>query len=130
MAILIQAPSTQQFQRNITIVDPDAAQIPVWDVSDTIWTSIGAVCNITGGILTFRLVCFDQNGFVVGVMGPYTFMATSPVVDFRDQFLGNSSDNGLTALYVAAPLMGMKVDSVTGVWTVTAQGFHQTKSNH
>ncbi len=116
--ISLNVPSRVCFQ-----VDHDGTAIPCWPITGAVWVSVGATCATAGGSLGFRLVFCDTEGNLTGVSPVFTVTCSSGPADWGSAWLGTPTAEGLQSIAVSADQMGVKVDSITGVWTLNAQGF-------
>jgi hypothetical protein len=111
-------------KHKVSAVDPDASAVDAWTITGAVWVSIGATCAVASGSLTFRLVFTDLEDNVTGVSPSYTMTSSSQISDFGNSWLGTPQpDSPLPSLSVCADRMRLKVDAITGAWTVAIQAF-------
>jgi hypothetical protein len=105
--------------RTVTAPDADASELPFWVIKGAAWCSIGASCTTANQSITYRLVFADLEGNLCGVSPPVTLTSGAGAADWGGAWLGTPA--GDPSINVSSDRMAVKVDAVTGVWTLAAQ---------
>lgn len=102
--------------------DPDASQLDYWPITGAVWATIGTTCTAAGHAMTYRLIFTDTTGTITGVSPPCTVTSAAGPADFGTVWLGTPGGSECS-FNICGDRMALKVDSITGVWTLNAQTF-------
>lgn len=108
--------------RTVSAPDADGSVLTRWSISKTMWLTIGGLCSIPSGLLSYRLLFFDYGGNLTGCSPNLELMAASGAADFGTQWIGTPLNE--TNILVSSTGMALKVDNVTGTWTLNASAFN------
>jgi hypothetical protein len=107
--------------RQVTAADSTAIGLPVWSIGKAVWLSVGGLCSVAGGRVTYRLIQLDGNGNLTGCSPVITLTAGTGSPDFGAQWIGIPASDPVVT--VCSTALSLKVDSITGTWTFNAQAF-------
>jgi hypothetical protein len=108
--------------RTVAARDPDGSALTVWSIGEAVWLTIGGLCSLQSGLLLYRLLFFDSSGNLTGCSPTQQLQAASGAADFGTQWIGTPISDA--AITVCSAGMALKVDSITGTWTLNASAFN------